>query len=296
MPLTRIRRVIPHRVLCLTVCIAPAFAQQTTTNPTVVKPSAFEVISIKPNNSGRQGGAWGVWKNEYSARNTPLIFIILEAYLGETHASTERLKSAPSWVVTDGYDVTAKADNATADSWKGLRQAQQVAIVAPMLRAMLEDRCKLVVHTVPTHIQGYALILSKRPLKLKQAQADEPRPAQGPYGIMEGGWMITYPKPGTDMTPFTGFRKVTMAQFTDFVSMGQAPIVDQTGLQGIYDFDLPRVDTTPAPAPDGAPAAAPPRLDAAHLFDWQSVGLELKPIQIPAVDIVIDHIERPAAN
>src|SRR6185437_3828356 len=113
------------------------------------------------------------------------------------------------------------------------RQAQQVAIAAPMLRAMLEDRCKLVVHTVPTHIQGYALVLSKRPLKLKQAQADEPRPAQGPYGIMEGGWMITYPKPGADVTPFTGFRKVTMAQFTDFVSMGQAPIVDQTGLQGI---------------------------------------------------------------
>ena len=35
-------------------------------------------------------------------------------------------------------------------------QAQQVALAAPLLRTMLQDRCKLVAHTVPTEIDGYA--------------------------------------------------------------------------------------------------------------------------------------------
>ena len=291
----RIRRAIPQLALCLATCSATGIAQQAP-NPSPAKSTAFDVVSIRPNNSGNKGGAWGVWKNEYSAKNTPLGYIILEAYLGGTTGSPDRLKGAPSWVMTDGYDIKAKVDDATADSWKGLRQAQQVAIAAPMLRAMLEDRCKLVVHTVPTQIPAYALVLGKRPLKLKEAQPDEGPPKNLNYGMFEGGWMIVYPPPGADVTPYTGFRKVTMAEFTEFMTPNGPPIIDQTGLKGTYDFDLPRLDTPLTPAQDGAPPPPRPMPDKRQMFDWQSVGLELKPLQVPAVDIVIDHIERPTEN
>jgi hypothetical protein len=50
-------------------------------------------------------------------------------------------------------------------------------------------------------------------------------------------------------------------------------------------------------APETAESVAPPpRPDAAHSYNWGAIGLELKPIKIPAEDLVIDRIERPSAN
>jgi uncharacterized protein (TIGR03435 family) len=250
------------------------------------KTPAFDVVSIRPSGLElTQGGAWGVSQNKYSAKNTPLAPIILQAWLGQKSVPGERLKNAPSWVMTEPYDITAKVDDATADSWKGMHQAQQVAIVAPMLRATLEDRCKLVAHTVPTEVQGYALVLGKRPLKIKEAKPDEPLPAN--FVKFESGWM--WVKPAPDATSVT-YLQITMADLVDFLSVGGMPIVDQTGLTGKYDMKLPKVDTSPLEA--GENAAPAPRLDT----KWEAIGLEMKPIKVPALDLVIDHIERPTAN
>ena len=255
------------------------------------KAPSFDVVSIKPNNSGSLGGAWGVSQNKYFAKNTPLDRIILQAYLGALAAPSERLKGAPSWVMADGYDITAKADEATAESWKGLQQAKQIAIAAPMLRSMLEDRCKHVVHTAPTEVQGYALMVGKHGMKMKEAQPDEPVPAG--VAKFEGGWMFVPLMPG-DAKQSVTYLQITMAQFTAFLSMGGKPIVDQTGLTGKYDFELPKFDTNPPEA--GAGATTPPPPDAAQMFDWGAIGLEMKPIKVPALDVVIDHIERPTEN
>ena len=277
---------------CLAAAGTASIGQATATP--AAKTQAFDVVSIKPNNSGRQGGAWGVSQNKYTAKNTPLSRIILQAYLGELSVSEDRLKGAPAWVTTDPYDITAKADDATADSWKSLRQAQQVAMAAPMLRAMLEDRCKLAVHTIPTEIDGYALVVGKSGAKLKEAQPDEPLPKN--FGRLEGGWMIVYPSmKGPDAKQSVTYLQVTMQQFTGFISMGGRPILDQTGLAGKYDFEVPMViDPNPPQTAEGvAPAPMP---DAAHLYDWKAVGLELKPIKIQAMNLVVDHIERPTEN
>jgi uncharacterized protein (TIGR03435 family) len=259
---------------------------------TDAKASAFDVVSIKPNNSGREGGAWGVSQNIYRARNTPLSRVILQAYIGPT-PSEDRLKNAPSWVTTEPYDITAKVDDATADAWKGKKQDQQVTMAAPMLRAMLEDRCKLVVHTVPTEVQGFALVVGKHGVKMKVAQPNEPAPPR--FARFEGGWMIVYPsmkEPGAN--PTMTYLQVTMAEFTRFLSMGGTQIVDQTGLTRKYDFELPIFDTNTSEGSEGvAPALRP---DAAHYFNWEAIGLEINPIKVPALNLVIDHIEKPSAN
>jgi uncharacterized protein (TIGR03435 family) len=256
------------------------------------KAPEFDVVSIKPNNSGMNGGTWGVMENEYFARNTPLVRIILQAYLGEMFPSEEMLKGAPSWVMTDPYDITAKADEATTESWKGLRQEKQVAIAAPMLRSMLEERCKLAVHTVPTEVQGYALVVGKHGMKMKEAQPGEPVPTH--VVKFEGGWMMVPIVPGQDAKQSTTYLQITMAEFTAFLSLGHKPVVDQTGLTGKYDFELPKFDSNPPEGGEGvAPALQP---DAAHMVDWGAIGLEMKPIKIPVLNLVIDHIERPSAN
>ena len=272
-----------------TATTSPAAAQTPAATP--AKPE-FDVVSIKPNNSGDNGGAWGVSENRYRARNTALSRIILQAYSGQVAPSLDRLKNAPSWVFNENYDITAKVDDATANSWKGLRQDQQVALAAPLLRTMLEDRCKLVVHTVPTLIDGYALIIGKHGIKMKPSPPDEPEP---PNAVtFEGGWKFVPAPSDPNARQVATFQQVTLAELLRFLSVGGKPFVDQTGLTGKYDLELPKLDVTP---PTTAAGLAPaPQPDAAHYFDWNAIGLEMKPIKVPAVDLVIDHIERPSPN
>jgi uncharacterized protein (TIGR03435 family) len=298
--LSRLRRTILLLVLTsLSAGLRPATSQDTAAPKmaapdTAVKATAFEAVTIKPSDRTDKNDSWGVWKNQYSARNTPLSLIILQAYI-EGRPPLDRLKGAPDWVMNDRYFITAKVDDATADSWKGLRQSQQVTLAAPLLRKMFEDRCKLVAHTVPTELQGYALVLGKRPLKLKEWKADEPLP-KGNYGMLGGGSIISYSQPD-DPFPSTSFMKFTIAQLIEFVGAGGPPVVDQTGLTGTYDLTLPRFWSMPPPQQEGSAAALPPAPpDVAHVLDWQSVGLEMKPIKVPGFNLVIDHIERPSAN
>ena len=129
-------------------------------------------------------------------------------------------------------------------------------------------------------------------------EAEPGRPLPQNYARLEGGWMIVYPNmKGPDAKQSMTYLQVTMAGFTAFLSVsgGGKPIVDQTRLAGKYDFDLPLlIDPN---APETLEGSAPaPRPDAAHAFDWAASGLELKPIKLPAQNLVVDHIERPSAN
>ena len=257
------------------------------------KTLTFDVVSIKPNNSGNPGAAWGVSQNRYRARNTPLVRVILQAYLNQLAPSNDRVKNAPAWVMEDRYDITATIDDATAEKWKGLKQAEQVAMAAPMLRAMLEERCKLVVHTEPTEVQGYALVVGKHGIKMKQSQPDEPVPTRA--AKFEGGWMMVPIAPGQDAKQSVQYLQITMAQLAAFISLGRDPIEDRTGLTGKYDFELPKLEVSQPGPGDGQPATPSPT-DIAHMFDWSAIGLELKPIKVSATNLVIDHIERPSEN
>jgi uncharacterized protein (TIGR03435 family) len=268
----------------------PAAVGQSATAPASdTKPRTFDVVSIKPNNSGVQHGSWGLSLNRFSVKNMPLAQIILESYLGG-YPSTDRLKGAPGWVMSEPYDLTAKVDDATADEWRGLKQAQQFTMAAPMLLAMLEDRCKLVAHTEPTTIEGYALTVAKHGIKMKLAQPDEPVPTGAvKFG---SGWMVPIqPKPDAKQSVI--FVQITMEEFA--TSFFRDPVVDETRLTGKYDFELPKFDMTlPEAGNDSAPPSSVP--DIEHMFDWKAVGLEMKATKVPAENVVIDHIEKPSAN
>jgi len=107
----------------LSACIAipltaSAQAQPAPIAPQSLSPKAttFDTVSIRPSGRPlRDGGAWGVSDNRYFAKNAALSYVILEAYLGQMAASPDRLKNAPAWVTNDGYNITAKVDDATAD-------------------------------------------------------------------------------------------------------------------------------------------------------------------------------------
>ena len=66
------------------------------------------------------------------------------------------------------------------------------------------------------------------------------------------------------------------------------PVVDQTGLAGLYDFTL---HWTQSPDPESGDTAAYFR-EALK----SQLGLELKAIHAPIDILVIDHVERPSEN
>jgi uncharacterized protein (TIGR03435 family) len=70
----------------------------------------------------------------------------------------------------------------------------------------------------------------------------------------------------------------------------QAPVLDQTGLAGKYDFSL---DLTPyLPATGERPDIGAMMATAVR----EQLGLKLEPRRAAADVLVIDHLEKPTAN
>ena len=68
------------------------------------------------------------------------------------------------------------------------------------------------------------------------------------------------------------------------------PVVDQTGLSGLYDFTLTWVHD-----PSGD-AAVPDNVASFRDALKKQLGLELKPFHAPISFLIVDHVERPSEN
>jgi bla regulator protein BlaR1 len=257
----------------------------------------FEVVSIHRGDSGpMRMVTWGPTPNGYHISNAPLVSVILEAYLEVPKMNfrlpDDRVKGAPAWVMDDSYVIEAQADEATIAAMKGKARWEQINMEAPLLRAMLQDRFKLSAHTVSADVPGYALVVSKRGIKMKEVQPGEPLPAGG---MSVGGSWKMYPLWTPDRkVSGTRYAQITMSELATLLSnQGSKPVIDQTGLTGRYDFDLlTAVDS----ADENGDAASNPKADVAHKYDWSALGLEMKPMKSPVMTVVVDHIERPSEN
>jgi uncharacterized protein (TIGR03435 family) len=118
----------------------------------------------------------------------------------------------------------------------------------------------------------YVLVLGKGGSKL----------AESPAGGKPAGTRIV----GDANVQMTA-SKGTMEQLVQILSNGAVdrPVVDKTGLTGIYDYKL----EYSAPSPD-------PRGPSIFVAVQEQLGLRLEP-QITPIDIlVIDHVEKPSEN
>jgi len=245
---------------------------------------AFEVATIKPNKSGTMS-LLGMGPTEYRAIYWPLGVTIGIAYVPE-ELSSGKLLGLPDWAKNDKYDIVGKLDEPIAEAWKNLTPRQWREKVRPMLQALLVERCKIVVHTVPTEVPGYELVLGKHGSKLKDADPNAIFPSPI-VSIPEGGKIL--PNRG-GMDHKVRYFGVSMGTFARRLSGMTGVIVqDGTGLTGTYDFDVPLRDTEHREASE-------PRPTLPELLELDELGLELKRVKVPAEDLVIDHIERPSEN
>ncbi len=223
-------------------------------------PTSFDVVSIKPNQTGgearRAGSAPG---GMFTAVNVSLRLLISRAF-GVAEFQVER---GPGWVDSEKYDITAKADTPLEMSREELR---------PCLQALLVERFRLKYHRETKEGSVYSLVVGKNGSKLKE-HSGAGRSAIGASSAA-GKVEIT----GT---------KVTLARLAEYLS-GQAgrPVVDNTRMTGEYDF---RVEW----ATEETIGSSEPSLFTAL---QEQLGLKLDATKGPVEMIVIDSAERPSAN
>jgi uncharacterized protein (TIGR03435 family) len=228
-------------------------------------PAEFEVASVKRNTLNDRIVSIRVGPGRrFTARGYTLVLLMQRAY----HVMDWNVTGGPSWIRDDRFDVAAKA-NVPGD----LTEAQ----LRPMLKKLLEDRFRLKLHRGSNQISGYAVQLVNGSSKLKPAEDTEEHP-------------------DTFRLTNVGMRgqAISMLTFARFFGGKLGLIaVDETGLTGLYDFNVDwKVDTNwPGANLPGADAREPLR-EAAFEAAKSKLGLKLVPKRVTIEMLVIDDVQK----
>jgi bla regulator protein BlaR1 len=173
----------------------PATPEPTPTNAAPdsgTKQWKFAVVSIRKNNSGGPQHIGVATADGYQMKNLFLGYLIRMAYVPQTGGaafySVDQLIGMPAWLTSDDdrYDVDAKVDEADLADWQN--PAKQPAMLRSMLKAMLEDRLKLVVHHSTREAPVDLLVVGKNGPKFKETTPGELHPGSRP---MPGGGTLS---------------------------------------------------------------------------------------------------------
>jgi len=233
-------------------------------------PLAFEVATIKPNNSGNPGKGFTVRGREILTINTSLADLLTFAY----NIHLRQIVNGPTWMENDKYDIVGRPQ---AEGQPNDRQ------IRAMIKNLVLERFKLTVHTDKRDLPAYVLAVASGGPKMTQNTAN-------PNGLPGLGFGAP------------GRMRVVNATMGDFASVMQGtvldrPVVDRTGLQGRFDFML---NWTPdegqfrgIPIPPTTDPNAPPGLFTAI---QEQIGIKMDRMNAPVEVIVIDRVEKPSDN
>ena len=249
-------------ILLASLC---AFAQDSAPMP------KFELASVRASprstNPDTQDVSGGLRRGGvYHLRRATMLDMVHLAY----GLDPKKILGGPNWLELDRFDIRAKVPVGTT-----------AATVKPMLRALLAERFGLVVHNDTKPVPAWALTASKHALLRKSAD---------PESAVAG----CHSKPSGEPVDVS-CRNMTMAAFVSRMGnmdgvwyyLTNSLVVDQTGLEGAWDFDLKysqRWDTKVAGA------------EIVSLFDaLEKIGLRLDAAAAPMPVVVIDSVNRKPA-
>jgi len=250
-------------------------------------PFSFDVATIKPSDPNDRNFGGGFYPSgSYNAVNFPLSETVLRAYF--PYSTGSKLIGAPAWADKEHYDIVGHMDEATASSWLKLNRRQQGESGRPMMQKLLGERCKRVVHTVPSQADGYALVVGRRGSHLQPAQHRDTYP-DGAKNIGGDGGKVLTPNQFKDNTAI--FFNASIYDLVAMIGGPNTVIVDRTNLTGRFDFTIRRLEI-----PRDLDGRRIPDPQPSDLWDISATGLELKRTKLPSQNLVIDHIERPSEN
>lgn len=249
----------------------------------------FDVVSIRqcdpatmvagrPGGRGTGAGAPGAADDQSSSSPGRLYLhcetaalLVRLAYFG-LRSQNAPIAGGPAWLNDDRFDVEAIGPSGVDES----------TMQGPMLRALLEVRFRLETHRERRTRPVYALRTAKSGFKLMPLSASTCAPVPGvPPGRARCGTSSMMYRPDGRSLELKGSTVATYADFLERYVPFDRPVIDETGIPGLFDFHLNL--RTDGSADQMAAAALAPQL-----------GLTLDNASAPADFLVIDHIEKPA--
>jgi uncharacterized protein (TIGR03435 family) len=232
----------------------------------------FDVVSIRPStDKDPLIGMYSYAGGRIVCQRCTLVMLINNAY----GTPVTEISGGPKWATVDRYTIVAQPppDSSSAKIVpKGPHPPLPPEEVL-MLQSLLAKRFHLVVHKETTERSGFALRLEGRSSKLITTadKTEFPLVAFGTTHIPE--------------TPFylqgeNASMKLLAARLE---SLLKVPVVDETGLDGGFDFKFDYADD---------PTETGPQLSTA----LKDLGLALAPKKVPITLLVIDAAERPTPN
>ena len=228
----------------------------------------FEVASVKKAEGGGPPGDiprnMDTSPGHFAMRNVPLRYMLEWAYSLQDYEI-----AGPDWIKGDErYDVNAHASGPASDE-----------DMRVMLQALLLERFQMKVHRETREMEAYVLMPGKGAARVKDSAADsEPRlvpPKNKEEGIL--------------------FQHFALSRLTFLLTRRMDhPVLDQTGLKGIYDY---RVDISGLSEFSGPPNPDPNGISIFSAID-RDLGLKLEARKRQPIAIfVIDAVSKvPTAN
>lgn len=229
----------------------------------------FEVASIKPHGKSEYIPL-DCSHGRFISNGLPFSFIIAWAY--ELNAAQEAAleEQLQPWAKYQDYNIEAKSEREVT---KG--QCRD------MMKALLGERLNLSLHTIVKESKLYELIVGRGGHRMQQVTDVEIGPG---YNVIRNGSLIQT-LPGTPAK-----RGMTMPEFADRLSsyIKLVPVIDKTGLQGMYKINLSFSTGSGLDQPFSDP-------DIFTAIQIQ-LGLKMEERKGPVSSFIVDHIDRPEAN
>jgi uncharacterized protein (TIGR03435 family) len=216
---------------------------------------SFETATIRRSDTVAESG-----QMIRDPRIVALSHVSLQNLMAQAYLIRNFQISGPGWLDTDRFDIVAKLPaGATRDQ------------LPAMLQSLLKERFHLALHREKKTMTALVLESGKDGVKMKAVNSEvrDVRTARGAHRRIAG--------------------KLTMPYFAGLLSnLVDQPVVDETGLKGVYDISIEWASDEAA-GMDDTPSL-PAALD-------EELGLRLESRKAPVDIYVIDRVDRaPTAN
>jgi uncharacterized protein (TIGR03435 family) len=245
----------PLLFLLLAGSVVPVPAQ-------VKTPLEFEVASVRPNTLEDRIVTIDVGPGgRFAARGYTLKLLIQRAF----GIKGFQIAGGPTWLDLDRYDLVGKAPVVVGD----LTEDQ----LRPMLQALLIDRFRLRFHKLSKEMSGFALTVSGRSKLRPSAMTEE----QSERTVRRRG------------SALVGEGVTTKTLATILGSYLSRPVADETGLKGLYDFEIAWTERADQITPEANGVSLITALR-------EQLGLRLTTKRMAVETIVIDGAEKASSN
>ncbi len=245
----------------------------------------FDVVSIRQSPTPSATVHVSVTSLPHSSRFETTA-LPLKALLQIAYGYDAPIVNGPEWLSNTFWNISARSDEAADARLAKLTDNEVRLEKRNAIRMMLAERLGLKTHTETRNTAVFHLVVNKGGVKMTASPAPPP-PAEGekpaPAPLLN---IQTHPSQhglefvcsNSNMLSITGLLS----------SMVEAPVLNKTGLTGLYNYTLQMGREWSANDPESWPPIA--------IAVQDQMGLKLEPVRESVPNIVIDHIDKPTDN